>query len=181
MADGDRASAEVDRAERFTQPGDAVSWSDAGPEGSPEALAVLQEHGVAAWEAFLVAGQTRSALPELPPDPDDFEPGFVGPEEDTERAWLPGEAEAWVADDHAGTLPNPFVVRAGDRDGSNLRRYWTKGPGLAKWRTSPTPWRTLKKFLSKYLSGETLEATTSAWYMAVFGRPAGRRRGRGRR
>jgi len=61
-------------------------------------------------------------------------------------------------------------LRAADLSGGRLKAYWTTGPGLAKWRGSPTPWRALRRHLSKYLSGRKLDATTSAWYRIVFGR-----------
>jgi HK97 family phage portal protein len=81
---------------------------------------------------------------------------------DPERQADPEEIAAWEADVADG-------MRAADLSGAKLKRYWTAGPGLAKWRGSPTPWRTLRKFLSKYLSGEKLDATTSSWYRIVFG------------
>jgi phage portal protein BeeE len=59
--------------------------------------------------------------------------------------------------------------RAADLSGDQLHDYWTKGEGLAKWAGSPKPWTTLRKLLSKYLSGDKLDATTSAWYRDVFG------------
>lgn len=84
---------------------------------------------------------------------------FAHPADMEERAWLDeAELKAWSED-----------VRAADLDGSNLKEYWTAGPGLAKWSATPTPWRTLRRFLSKYISGAQLDATTSAWYRLVFG------------
>jgi HK97 family phage portal protein len=124
--------------------------------------------------AVQVGGQQGRSLDDLDAEYE-IEPDFDGPETDPARDWLPGEAEAWAADDIAGFL------RAADYDGSNLRTYWTAGPGLAKWRGSRTPWRTLKSFLSKYLSGDKLERTASDWYRLVFGylpqdKPAPKRR-----
>lgn len=127
----------------------------------------------------------RAILDSSEIDPDDLEPGYDGPELDPAREWLPGEAEAWAADD-LGLSAEAMAggLRAADPTAANLHRYWTAGPGLAKWRGSPTPWRTLKSLLSKYLSGENLDATVSSWYRDVFGhlpemrpkRKAGRRR-----
>lgn len=71
---------------------------------------------------------------------------------DRARPWFPGEALARAT--------------AGEEA---LHDYWTSGPGLALWSTSRTPWRTLRRLLSKYLSGKKLDATTSAWYRDVFG------------
>lgn len=123
---------------------------------------------------------------ELADDGGEIEPDYDGPGEDPGREWFPGEAEAWAADQDGGPIvatSSAVATRAADRTGRNLHQYWTKGAGLARWRGSATPWRTLREFLSKYLSGETLDATTSAWYMDVFGKPPGgkRRGGRGRR
>lgn len=132
--------------------------------------------------------EDRARAPELPalPEPEEFEPGYVGPEYWPDRTWFPGEAEAWAADD-AGLSAGAAAGGLGERAAAGqeaLHRYWTAGPGLAKWRGSPTPWRTLNAFLSKYMSGEQLDATTSAWYRDVFGhlpkmrpkRKSGRRR-----
>jgi hypothetical protein len=98
---------------------------------------------------------------------EELEPDYDGPAEWPDRGWFPGEAEAWAADDagltHAGT---DLRAKAG---AGALHTYWTRGPGLAKWRGAAHPWRTLRAFLSKYLSGERLDATTSAWYRDVFG------------
>lgn len=149
MAGSDGTAAGVELGEKFDQPADSGRWTDSGAESSPEALKVLHEQGVPAWRAFVrkqttdkVLGRV-AALPDLPPDPD-------------ARDWFPGERAA-------------LAVRAGGGNPDALRRYWTAGPGLAKWRGSPTPWRTLRKFLSKYMSGEELDSTTSSWYRIVFG------------
>jgi HK97 family phage portal protein len=116
--------------------------------------------------------EDRARAPELPalPEPEEFEPGYIGPEYWPDRTWFPGEAKAWAADDaglSAGAAAGGLMRAAAGQEA--LHRYWTAGPGLAKWRGSPTPWRTLRAFLSKYLSGEKLDATTSAWYRDVFG------------
>lgn len=123
--------------------------------GSATSVAELPE-----WLRTLTGSVTIRALPAGLDD--EFEPDFEGPELDLDRQWLPGEAQAWAADDVAGHLR-----AAGNAEA--LHRYWTAGPGLAKWRGSPTPWRTLRRFLSKYLSGEKLDSTVSAWYRDVFG------------
>jgi hypothetical protein len=53
-------------------------------------------------------------------------------------------------------------------DTERLHRYWTAGPGLAKWAGSPHPWTALHRHLAKYLSGHELDATTSKWHFEVF-------------
>jgi HK97 family phage portal protein len=154
-----------------------------GPTGGPNTASNQAGTGQSAPRLAAV----RSAA-ELPDGEEEIEPDYDGPDVDPARAWLPGEAEAWAADDAAGLAVGAAAgglgvgVRA--RAGSEaLHRYWTAGPGLAKWRASPHPWRTLRAFLSKYLSGEELDATTSAWYRDVFGHlPVMRKGGRkGRR
>lgn len=99
------------------------------------------------------------------------------PDEDPVIVWFDeshvlGDDEP-VAVDNDWTMAGPEQARAADVSGSNLKQYWTVGAGLAKWRASPTPWRTLRRFLSKYLSGHKLDATTSSWYRIVFGKLPG--------
>ena len=53
-------------------------------------------------------------------------------------------------------------------DAAKLHAYWVTGPGLARWAESPHPWATLHAFLSKYLSGHILDATTSKWHNEVM-------------
>lgn len=67
--------------------------------------------------------------------------------------------------------------RTADLSGHNLHEYWTAGPGLARWRGSPTPWRTLRSLLAKYIKGNKrkLDSTTSAWYRDVFGHLPGQK------
>lgn len=79
-------------------------------------------------------------------------------------------------DEAAVLRPDELVDELGDehdrvdgRDGAYLHEYWTAGAGLARWAKSSRPWRSLRRFLSKYLSGKKLDATTSAWYRDVFG------------
>lgn len=138
-----------------------------GPTGGPNTASNQAGTGSAAPRLAAV----RSA--DLPDVDEELEADYDGPDTWPDRAWLPGEAEAWAADDAglavgaaAGGLDFGVRARAGQEA---LHRYWTAGPGLARWRGSSTPWRTLHAFLSKYLSGEELDSTTSAWYRDVFG------------
>ncbi|HTK61735.1 MAG TPA: phage portal protein, partial [Pseudonocardia sp.] len=48
-----------------------------------------------------------------------------------------------------------------------LHHYWTKGPGLAKWVESPTPWTTLYHHLLKYMAPGKAKRVTSAWFTEV--------------
>lgn len=115
-----------------------------------------------------------------PDDPEEFEPGYDGPDLWPDREWFPGEAEAWAADEAAGGMGAVAgdVVGRARGDAGALHRYWVAGPGLAKWRAAAHPWRTLHALLSKYLSGKKLDATTSAWYREVFGHMPNQGKGR---
>lgn len=57
---------------------------------------------------------------------------------------------------------------SGKVDAERLHAYWVTGPGLARWANSPHPWSTLHAFLSEYLSGHILDATTSKWHNEVM-------------
>lgn len=60
--------------------------------------------------------------------------------------------------------------------GRRLERYWTRGPGLAKWATSPHPWTALYRHLVKYVPGFAAELTET-YFRKVFGIKSGWRRG----
>lgn len=51
-----------------------------------------------------------------------------------------------------------------------LNRYWTKGPGLARWATNPHPWTTLVRLLTHYLGGnvEVAKGLATEYYHEVF-------------
>lgn len=52
-----------------------------------------------------------------------------------------------------------------------INRYWTAGPGLAKWRNSPTPYRTLVALLMQYIKNENVAKGLAAeYYHRVFGK-----------
>jgi HK97 family phage portal protein len=133
------------------------------PAKTPPAPAANNTPGAGGTPPRLAAVRSILARAETD-DPEELEPGYDGPDVWPDRDWLPGEPEAWAADD-AGQ----DVRASGGAGREALKRYWTAGPGLAKWRGAPHPWRTLRAFLSKYLSGAELDATTSAWYRDVFG------------
>jgi peptidoglycan hydrolase-like protein with peptidoglycan-binding domain len=54
-----------------------------------------------------------------------------------------------------------------------LHHYWTRGKGLARWATSPTPWTTLVALLSEHVSPEKARVFASRWYIEVFKYAAG--------
>jgi hypothetical protein len=68
-----------------------------------------------------------------------------------------------------------MVVKSpeGAEGAARLHAYWVAGPGLAKWRGSATPWRTLRRHLAEYIQNpKELDATTSKWFTEVFGHSA---------
>ncbi len=69
-------------------------------------------------------------------------------------------------------------LRPGDGNAEALHRYWTKGPGLAKWAASPHPWAALDRHLKKYMDNDKARRTTSAWFEDVFGYPPSARQGK---
>lgn len=68
-------------------------------------------------------------------------------------------------------------VHPGDLSGERLRIYWTKGEGLAKWATSPHPWRTLYLHLIKFVPPDFAARLTETYFVAVFGYHSGSRGG----
>ena len=64
-----------------------------------------------------------------------------------------------------------------DYQARHLRRYWTKGPGLAKWATSPKPYTTLVALLSKYMTPNQAKGLAANYFKAVFGIWPGSRKG----
>jgi hypothetical protein len=55
--------------------------------------------------------------------------------------------------------------------------YWTKGPGLAKWATSPHPYTALKNHLRKYLPATYLDNVVAQWFHDALGIWPGERKG----
>lgn len=57
-----------------------------------------------------------------------------------------------------------------DTPGVNeLKNYWTKGKGLAKWADKPHPWTALYHELVKFLPPERAKRTASQWFHDVKG------------
>lgn len=66
----------------------------------------------------------------------------------------------------------------GLNDGRAFRRYWTKGPGLARWKTSPHPWTTLVGLLTKHVGPERAKGLASNYFHHVHGYWPGHRKGK---
>lgn len=77
----------------------------------------------------------------------------------------------------AGTQARLLVIREAVRAAAGhdttlghdeLHHYWTLGPGLALWADSPTPWRTLRDHLLKYMPEGEATRAASAWFLEVM-------------
>ena len=56
-----------------------------------------------------------------------------------------------------------------------LHKYWTSGPGLARWVNSPHPFKTLLAFLKRHMPDARARQTTYDWFKEVKGfAPSGR-------
>lgn len=71
----------------------------------------------------------------------------------------------------------PIEERAAGKDitpgGEQLHHYWTRGKGLAKWRTSPHPWTTLRNLLLEHVPKNKADRMASKWFEEVFGYTSG--------
>ena len=65
-----------------------------------------------------------------------------------------------------------------DYKARHLKRYWTKGPGLAKWRSSPTPYRTLVALLSRFMTPNRAKGLAANYFHTVHGYWPGHRKGK---
>ncbi len=75
-----------------------------------------------------------------------------------------------VTEPKGGPIPQ-YASRA--RDDDELRHYWTKGDGLAKWSGSPKPWTTLVAHLTEHVGVTKAKVYASRWFIEVFGYAAG--------
>lgn len=70
-----------------------------------------------------------------------------------------------------------FIEELRASDGNQLKHYWTRGEGLAKWRTKPHPWTALRNHLLKHVGPTRAERMASDWFHEVFGYWPGHRKG----
>ena len=61
--------------------------------------------------------------------------------------------------------------------GAQLRDYWTRGEGRAKWINSAHPWTTLYRHLRKHMSDGKAKRTAARWFKAATGMWPGERKG----
>lgn len=69
------------------------------------------------------------------------------------------------------------IIEARAVDDNELKRYWTVGEGLKRWRFSPHPWTKLRNLLRKHVGPGRAERMASAWFREVFGYWPGHRKG----
>lgn len=70
----------------------------------------------------------------------------------------------------------PNATPAGQASEARLKFYWSKGKGLPKWINSPTPYRTLRALLSKYVSARVLDGLTANIFYLATGHYPGQRK-----
>lgn len=83
---------------------------------------------------------------------------------------LTGEAEMLAASEAA----RADIER---RDDDQLKHYWTRGEGLAKWAASPHPWTALYRELKDHMPDEMAKRVAAEWFHEVKGYWPGRQRG----
>jgi hypothetical protein len=75
-------------------------------------------------------------------------------------------------------LMGPAVAQESQAgDGGQLKDYWTKGEGLARWATSPHPWTALRNHLAEHMPTDRADQVASQWFHDVFGMWPGERKG----
>lgn len=85
---------------------------------------------------------------------------------------------AQVVDDSTPPKPPGVAVPISEAvrkrgNAKQLKDYWTKGEGLAKWADTPRPWTALHAELAKYMPDEEAKKTAGEWFQDVFGFAAG--------
>lgn len=64
----------------------------------------------------------------------------------------------------AGREVSPKDIQNTER----LKRYWAYGQGSLQWKSSPTPYRTLRTLLSRFVTGEELDGlAANIFHMAL--------------
>jgi hypothetical protein len=83
-------------------------------------------------------------------------------------------------------LPHPVHARVNEADTApnspgrddQLKTYWTRGEGLAKWADDPHPWTALYHHLVKYMEPERAKRTAAQWFHTVKGYWPGDQKGK---
>lgn len=69
-------------------------------------------------------------------------------------------------------------LHPGDGKAWQLRQYWTKGAGLARWANNTHPWTTLVALLTKHVGAHMAKGLASEYFHDVFGIWPGERKGK---
>lgn len=75
-------------------------------------------------------------------------------------------------------LDESDLAKAARGDGADLKHYWTRGEGRAKWINSAHPWTALYRHLRKHMSDGKAKRTAARWFKAATGMWPGERKGR---
>jgi hypothetical protein len=67
--------------------------------------------------------------------------------------------------------------KAARPNGTQLRAYWTRGEGRAKWIDSPHPFTSLYRHLRKHMSDGKAKRTAARWFKDATGMWPGERKG----
>ena len=161
---------------RLRQPADGLTHCEAFPGGIP-------------FEIIGLGGDHRQ--------PVDGDHGLRFDQSDTDAArWMldewqrvhdtaadtdtDAEAESTpLARSFAAGLADTILSRGVDTHpgGEQLKHYWTKGKGLAKWINHPHPWTALRNHLVKYVGPERANRIASEWFHEATGLWPGERKG----
>lgn len=179
------------------EPYPVLTFDDLSVEQTPtyEALVALAGAGllgdVASDTELKEDVRRRWQLPELPEQPvedavdeDGLEDDTTAEDEDVPDDVLTGLSE-WVEPARSEweirlsevEMPTSLLVQSQTEGARNLRAYWTRGKGLAKWAKSAHPFTTLERLLRPYIKDERKrKAVTASWYHTVMKRWPGQGR-----
>lgn len=130
----------------------------------------LQKPGETPGQPQAIEPPAMRSMPDEPccdwdPDEPDPDPSYQGEPYD----------EVDLADEAHGRAVTP----AGIKGGLQLKAYWTKGKGLAKWAGSPHPWTALYRHIVEHVKNPAkAKRIAAAWFHAVFGIWPGHRKGK---
>lgn len=146
-----------------------VAWTETNRAQSAAALDTYEQDGTTGKEwmtahdqrvcAICLGNETEGAIPvaELFSSGDPYPPGHPR----CRCALVPVSLDASKSARAAAT--------GNEGNAERLHRYWTLGPGLAKWRADPHPWTALYHHLRKYLPDNEAKRTTTVWFHEVTG------------
>lgn len=139
----------------FSQLLPAGMWAEANLDAllRADTLTRYQAHAIALDKGFLTLDEVRE-LERRPP--------LTPAQREAARPLAPPAAPAGQ---------DPAVgAEEGTRSERDLLKYWVRGPGLAKWASSPQPLLALYNHLKKYLPPDRAKWTALAWFPLGMGR-----------